>query len=313
MSSATAVNPAAKSLPAVSPAAVIMGGALLAAFVGLFFRWFRVQHFLSFHRPEDWGHAYFIPVISGYLIWNWRRELASVRPTVFWPGLAPLLAGIMTYSFFLATPASSHMVQGWAIVLSLFGLVLLLLGPAAMRFLFIPIAYLVFAVTISEKIMTGITFQLQLLASQGAWVLLNLIGAVAGFHTDVEGNTLTVVDSTGGLHPLNVAEACSGMRMVIAFYALGAAVAVLSCRFWWQRVALLLLAAPVALLMNVVRVTVLGVATLFDSDLAAGGAHTLIGTLLLVPGLALFLLVVWALNKLVDEEGAAPAMTGAKR
>jgi hypothetical protein len=48
-----------------------------------------------------------------------------------------------------------------------------------------------------------------------------------------------------------------------------------------------------------VRVTVLGLLTLVNPNLAAGEAHTLIGTLLLVPALGLYMGVVWALNRVI--------------
>ena len=60
--------------------------------------------------------------------------------------------------------------------------------------------------------------------------------------------------------PLNVAEACSGMHGRGVCGAAGA-VALISARHWWQRVAVLVLALPVAILMNVVRVAILGIAT----------------------------------------------------
>jgi exosortase/archaeosortase family protein len=69
----------------------------------------------------------------------------------------------------------------------------------------------------------------------------------------------------------------------------------------------LMLAAPVALLLNVARVMALGIATLFNADLAAGQAHTFIGTLLLVPGFGVYMAVVWALNRCVRDEPPPPA------
>ena len=194
----------------------------------------------------------------------------------------------------------NHMMQGVSMILTIQAIALLVAGPKIFRHLFLPIAFMIFSVTLSEQIMIKVTFQLQLIASKGAWVMLSVIGSVFGFLVDLDGNTLSV-----GGNKLNVAEACSGMRMVVAFYALAAAVAVLGCRHWWQRVALLLLAAPVAIFMNVIRVAVLGLLSLGNVNLAAGEAHMLIGTLLLIPSLALFLAVVWTLNKLVDEEPAA--------
>ncbi|GJM18103.1 MAG: hypothetical protein DHS20C14_03160 [Phycisphaeraceae bacterium] len=286
---------------------VLTGAAMIAVvFVGLFFRWFLIQNQHSWKEPQDWGHAYLIPFIAGYLIWQRRAALSRVRPEIFWPGLAPFLLGVMSY-FFAVVSLRNPMTQGISILLCLFGVVLLLLGPRVMRYLFLPIVFLAFAITVSDQIMLKLTFKLQLLASEGSWVMLSLIGSpLEWFTVDLEGNTLTIVHEGKNI-PLNVAEACSGMRMVVAFFALAVSVAVLACKSWWQRILLLLLAGPVAVFMNMVRVTVLGLASLGDADLAAGEAHTLIGTILLIPSLLLFMAIVWALNKVIREPAGGDA------
>ncbi len=309
--SSTALQPrpgdtaATRVLGLFTPEGVLLGGLLVVAFGGLFFRWFRVQNLVSSTQLEDWGHAYVIPILSGYMVWKWRNEIAAIRPAVFWPGLAPFLLGIASY-FWGVVGIKNHMFQGFSIILTVFGLTLLLLGPAIARYVFLPIVFLVFAVTVSERIMIELTFPLQLAASQGGYLVLSLIGAAAGFSVDVKGNLIEIIDSTGQSHPLNIAAACSGMRMVVAFFALAGATALLGCRMWWQRVALMLLATPVAIIINTGRVSVLGLLSLWDSNLASGEAHTAIGTFLLLPGLGLFMAVIWALNKIVRPvEGAA--------
>jgi len=290
----------------MTPEGAVMGGLLFVAFVGLFYRWFLQQHAFSSEYIEDWGHAYMIPLISGYMIWQRRSEIAQTPASVFWPGLVPLVLGIVTNLFFTVF-FPNHMLAGGAVLLALFGTVLTVLGPALMRLLFLPIAYLAFMITISEAIMNGMTFKLQLIASQGAFVVLSVLGAIFGFTADISGNTIDVTSASGVVHPMNVAEACSGMRMVVAFVALAAAVALLGTRHWWQRVAVLLLAVPVAILMNIVRVAVLGLLSLYDENLISGDAHTFIGTLLLIPSLVLFMLVVWALNRAMGSDKPADA------
>tara|TARA_R110002072_G_scaffold95559_10_gene210706 strand:- start:9179 stop:10132 length:954 start_codon:yes stop_codon:yes gene_type:complete len=268
-------------------------------FVWLFHQWFLFQIKVSWENKEDWGHALVIPLISGYFLWQSRKQIAETKTSVFWPALVPFLVGIQAYAynlFFISNP----MLQGFSMVLSLGSLVLLCTGPAMLRYAFLPILYLILMVTIADAIMLQVTFKLQLLASQGSWLMLSLIGEPFGwFSVDLVGNRLDIMTSSGEIHPLNVAEACSGMRMVVAFYALAGAVALLGCSQWWQRIALILLAGPVAILMNMVRVTVLGLLTLVDADLASGDAHTIIGTILLVPSLGLFLGVVWMLNRII--------------
>src|SRR5690606_10529090 len=175
------------------------------------------------------------------------------------------------YFFFLIV-YTNHMFQGAAMLLALFGVLLLLLGTQAMRALMVPLAFLALGITISERVMIGLTFPLQKLAADGGYVLTSVLGYPFGVGAEVGGNTLTVLPREGDPIPLNVAEACSGMRMVVAFVALGAAVAVIQCRQWWQRIAVLLLAPPVAILLNVARVTTLAFASLVNPDLASGQA-----------------------------------------
>jgi len=291
------------SLQAPGLAFVAIGG--LVGFVWLFWQWFMRQGTISVNQLDDWGHAFAVPAITFYLLYQRRDRLLSAQARPFWPGLLPLLLGIACYVFFIVG-VPTHMFQGFALVLGIFGFVLLVFGPKVMHAAIMPIAFLLFAVTISERIMIAITFQLQLIASQGGYLLLTIFGFPFGIESMVEGNIISVMDETGANHQLNVAEACSGMRMVVAFIALGAAVALSQCKHWWQRVAVVMLSLPVAIGLNVVRVAVLGFLTvLVDPELASGEAHMIIGTFLLIPGLAMFLLLVWILNRVVSDDPAS--------
>lgn len=280
-------------------------GVLLAAFVALYFRWFSKQAEFSWDRLDDWGHAFVVPVIAGAMVYTQRERLRDVVSKPFWPGLLPLMLGIMCY-FYFVVGVPNHMLQGLAMILCLSGTVLMVLGKDVFRVAFLPLLYLVFGITISEQVMIKVTFQLQLLATQGAWLLLKVISLPGSwFMVDANGNLLEIFYK-GRTIPLNVAEACSGMRMVIAFIALAGAIAVFGVRHWWQRIAVLLLAVPVALFMNIIRVAVLGLLSIGDINLAAGNIHMLIGTLLLIPGMFLFLAAVWALKRIVvDPQEAA--------
>lgn len=280
----------------IEPVHIAMAVALGAAFILVFFRWILKQHHFSANYVEDWGHAWFVPLIAGFLIWQRRSQLAQTVRDVFWPGLLPVVVGMACYFFFIIV-VPNHMLQGAAMILTVFGLVLMLLGPTVMTVVFPAIAYLGFAVTISGQIMTKATFGLKLIASSGAGVVLEVLGSLFRFDVETNGNIIVV-----GGHPMNVADACSGMRTVVAFFALAVAVALIACPHWWQRVWLVMLALPIAIALNVVRVVVLGLLMLWDPELSTGEAHTMIGTLLLVPGLGAFMLVVWALNRAVVDD-----------
>jgi exosortase len=284
-----------------TPAGLATTLVIASGFFLMFYRWFVHQTKISMNEPEDWGHAFVIPIISGYLLWLNRERIKQTECSVFWPALIPMATGMVAYPFCVFT-LKNHMTSGFSMILTLGSVALLLCGPKMFRHLIIPIAYLVMMITVSKAIMNDITFQLQLLASQGSWLMLNLIGQPFDwFSVDIDGNTLAIITNSGEVLPMNVAEACSGMRMVVAFYALAVAVALIGCKQWWQRIALILIAGPVAILMNMVRVTVLGLLMLVDPNLAAGDAHTMIGTILLFPSLLLFLGTVWALNRILAD------------
>ncbi len=290
----------------LAPSTLVRIALLTGAGVWLFWTWLVTQNHYS-HTSGDWSHAYAVPVISAWLLWQHRARLDRLPTCTFWPGLIPIVMGIWSYLFF-AVGVPNHLGQGLSMTLTIFGLCLLLLGPGWMTYVFFPIAYLIFAITLPEKVMNLATWPLQHIAAQGGWVGLNTIG----IKTDIAGNQLTVFDSTTlKSYPLNVAEACSGMRMLIAFTALGAAVALAATKMWWKRVVLIGLAGPLAVLLNVVRIMVLGVASLYNQNLSAGEAHTFIGTLLLIPGFFLYMGILVALNKAVPESADREAGPGA--
>jgi exosortase len=279
--------------------AIALVAAPAIALVAMFYRWFLQQHAMSARALEDWGHAYIVPAVCGFYIWKKRDEILRTPQGVYWPGLAVALLGVVTYLYFVLS-FPNHMFQGFALVLTVSGLVMLMGGTKVFGLLFFAVAYLALGVTISEQVMNALTWPLKQFAAVGGHLLLQMMQVDAV--RPPGGNVITVYGSGGTEVPLNVEEACSGMRMVIAFIALGAAVAFLSCRFWWQRIALMMLTIPVALGMNIVRIGALGVAGLIDPELASGDAHAVIGMILLFPSLALFMGCVWLLNRAVVEE-----------
>ena len=287
-----------------TPSAMVLSVAaavLLAVIVATFWNFLSAQVRYAMRHPSDWGHTLVIPGIAAWFVWLRRKELLAEPFRPAWSGLPIVALGVGVYILCTFGPgafALHHNARGLAFGISLFGLVLLLFGWRAMRHLWFPIAYVVaFGQTISDRILNVVTFRLQDLSARGAEIVLNLVG----IDTDRAGNLLTVYRD-GVAHPLNVAEACSGMRMLLAFLALGVAIAYTGLKRPWQRVALVLLGVPVAVVVNVFRVVTLGVLSLFDVQMAAGEFHHLVGLVWLVPALAIFLGILWILRRIVIEE-----------
>ena len=104
---------------------------------------------------------------------------------------------------------------------------------------------------------------------------------------------------------LNVAEACSGMRLLRAFVALGVAMAYLEYRPVIHRILLLASTIPIAIFCNMLRVLLTGLIHIFiGSEYATGTLHTLLGLVMLGVAFALYGGLAWILNNLfVAESG----------
>jgi len=285
---------------------LVVGGAIITALLlWVFWEFLASQLAYAVRHQADWGHTLVIPLIAGYFIYLQRNQLLAAPFKTTWVGLLPVVMGVGWYvTCWLGPPTlRHHNLQGAGLSLTLFGLVLLFFGGRAMALLWFPLLYLcIFGQTISAKLMTYVTFPMQDITARGSWVFLNLIGV----DTDRMGNILTVWDN-GVPRPLNIAEACSGMRMLMAFMALGVAMAYTCLRRLWQQVVFVLLGIPTAIFVNILRVATLAVLSLFDTDFAAGDFHTFIGLLWLVPAFLMYLGLLWILRHLVVEEPQGPA------
>lgn len=148
--------------------------------------------------------------------------------------------------------------------------------------------------------------RLQYLATIVSTYVLQTIGVAA----HCEGNRISV-----GELQMGVVDACSGLRMSTNLLALAVAILLVVRRPWWDRVILLLSAIPIALLVNVVRITATGLLHLtFGSDLVdTNHFHDWAGFLMMPLALLLLYIEIEILSRLVveEEQGATAASTNA--
>jgi len=290
---------------------IVAGTVLLAALVAVFWVFVKQQVIQAFEQPADWGHTLFVPFMSAYFVYIQKDEILAKPFKANWLGLPIVLFGVAAYVAATFGPSwfvLHHNARGAAIGVTLFGLSLQILGWRATKYLLFPLAYwVVFGQTVSDRLLQLVTQRMQ------DWSALGAYGVLVLFGVDVErsGNVITVfVD--GKPNQLNVAEACSGMRMLVAFLALGVAIAYTGLTVTWQRIALVLSGVPVAIGVNVLRVFTLGVLSLYDANFAAGDFHSFIGLVWLVPALLLYLGIMWFLRNLFVDSTEAGSKSGAK-
>lgn len=313
--STIAVSPPGETV--VSPrAALVAGGVLLLTTILVFFELFRAQAEFALRFPSDWGHTLIVPALVAWLIWKDRDRLAAMEPfRPVWAGLVLVFLGIAFYLVSVVGPSwftVHHNARQLGFAVYLFGAALLIFGWKPMRILAFPLAYLaVFGFTYTDRIIGYFTQQLQDVSAFGGYVIL----VVTGIPVDIQGNTIYVdtTDPATGLpltNPLNIAEACSGMRMLVAFMALGSLMAYVGLKAWWQRALLIALGIPVAVFVNMLRVATLGILSLWDVGFAGGQFHAFVGFVWLMPAFLVFLGIMAVVRRLVievDESGEETA------
>ena len=221
-------------------------------------------------------------------------------------GLGTLLGGLLLYAYGI-WPGQNDYLKDIGMILALFGVVLTLTGWRVMAIAWFPIVFLICAVPWPGLVYTKVAIPLQFVAAKVAVVVLNL----AQVDSVVEGTRIVIDRPGGGTRVLNVAEACAGMRSLMTFVTLAAAIAFLSLsRPLWQKLIIVASAVPIAILCNVVRVSGVGLLDVYVTEQASEGfAHTFVGLVLLAPALLLLLGVGWILDHLFieAEERISPA------
>lgn len=253
---------------------------LLAALLGLYYP-VLVAMAHDWSTNDNYSHGFFIPLISGYMVFAMKDELRniSLRPANW--GLFLLLAGVG--QLYIARVGSEYFLQRTSLILVLLGMVIFLLGKAMTRKLLLPIAYLLFMVPLPAIIWNKIAFPMQLFSSAVTEVVVRLIG-IPIFR---EGNVLHLAQTT-----LEVVDACSGLRSLTTMFALSAALAWFSDATAWKKWVLFLAAAPIAIFANIVRLTgTAGLASVYGEKVAQGFLHEFSGLFTFVFGLMLLILV----------------------
>ena len=252
---------------------------LLAALVGLYYPVLTsLVH--DWSTNDNYSHGFFIPLISGYMVYALREELEriAVRPANW--GFIVLLAGLG--QLYVARVGSEYFLQRTSLILVLLGMVLFLWGRDLTKKLLLPIGYLLFMVPLPAIIWNKIAFPMQLFSSAVTERVIQAIG-IPVFR---EGNVLHLAQTT-----LEVVDACSGLRSLTTMFALAAALAWFSDCATWKKWLLFFTAAPVAIFANIVRLTATaGLASVYGEKVAQGFLHDFSGLFTFVFGLTLLVL-----------------------
>ncbi len=239
----------------------------------------------------DFSHGFLVPLISLYLVWERRGKLAGPSSPSYW-GLLLLASGLTLFLF--GRFAAEFFVQRLSVLIVIAGIVLFHWGKQRLKTISFPLAFLVFMIPLPSVILQEITFPMQLLASRCAAQSLELMG----IPVLREGNIIQLSNIS-----LDVAEACSGVRSTISLLTAGVLFAYFTQKILWQRLLLVMASVPIAILVNVFRVSITGVlANFYGARAAEGFFHEFSGCILFLIALALFYGTSVLLSKLTPAQ-----------
>jgi len=219
-------------------------------------------------QDPNYSHGFVVPLVSLYLLRSSLKEPPVVERYRSAGGLLVLLAGLLL--FVAGAAAAEYFTARFSFVVCLFGLSWYLFGDAFAKRTWFAFFFLCFMLPIPYVLYYNLAFPLQLTATKVTVAFLKLIG----MGVVQQGN---MIHLEGG-HSLEVAEACSGMRSLVALLALGALYAYWSQRTFVAKAILFVSTVPIAVFANVIRVLVTAlVAVTVTEAVTEDPLHTLMG------------------------------------
>lgn len=276
----TAVLPIARAEPAAGAwrTHLLALGAAAAAILILFARDAAGMASIWW-TSATFNHCLLIVPILVWLVRQRLPELKALAPSAWAPGLA--LVGAGGFAWLLGEAGSVSLLRHLGLVLMLQGAVVACLGKAVARGLAFPLFYALFLVPFGDELVPP----MQEVTARMCMALLGLVGVPA----HLEG---IFISTPTGL--FRVAEACSGVRFLVAMAALAALVANLCFRAWPRRLAFIAAAMAIPVAANGVRAFgTIYVAHLTDNEVAVGFDHIVYGWVFFGLVIALIMAAGW--------------------
>jgi len=236
----------------------------------------------------EYSHCILIPVISAFLIFRERAALARTPFQGSWLGVAVLLAGAGLWV--VAELSTIWVIEQYAFLVVLYGLTLALVGPEVFRRLRMAMLILLFIIPLPMFFSNSLSLHLELLSSALG------VGVIRLFNIPVylDGNVIDL-----GVYQLQVAEACSGLRYLFPLMTLAFIVAYFFRASLWKRAVLFLASVPIAILMNSLRIGLIGVSVAhWGQRMAEGVLHYFEGWVVFMISTAMLLALAAGLARL---------------
>jgi exosortase len=269
---------------------------LLGALLVWMYHGIAVKLVNDWYELPDFSHGFLIPFFAAFLLWDNRAQLRTTPIVPSWAGVS--LVALALFELLLGVLGADLFLQRTSFVLLVAGLVWTLLGRPMLGRLKFVLFVLLLAIPLPTILFNQITFPLQLLAS---WCASNLL-QLAQVPVLRDGNVINLPAM-----PLEVAEACSGIRSLMSLFTVAVIYGYFLERTTWRRVVLAFSALPIAVAANAARIFGTGLCVQYwDPVKAMGFFHEFSGWLMFLVSLSCLYLVHLAMQ-MVAGKGRRPA------
>lgn len=227
---------------------------------------------LWFDLDSYYAHGVLIPICSAYIVYARWDRIRDLRLRGTWFALLPLLG--LLYVAMIASRTVMPLVLSVVLIATLISAVWLVAGWRWMLALAPAILFLALGLPILDRVIDSTTQPLQLISTDTAYGILKLLG-MSPFRDEP-----TIIRL--GSFTLNVAVACSGLKTTIAVSATVIFFMLIAGLKWWANAILAVVAIPLSVVINGIRIAMIGLVGNASGSQAALSFHDYSGYIALI-------------------------------
>ena len=252
---------------------------LVSAFIILLFIYWPTFRWLvsSWLSSDYYSHGFLVPMVSGFFVWTKREHLQRREPSII--GVPLFLLGALLYA--LSFLWEIRVLGALSLLIVITALVFSVFGVRTARMMLFPLVFLVFM--IPAPFVPDIAYRLQEISVlSSSWLL-----GVLGLPITSSGPEIYLKNAT-----FTIGLPCSGINTLIALLALTAIYGYILTGSVFKRVILFILAFPIAIVANILRITtVIMVAYYFNIQAATGWYHDISSPLFFILAVLVLILI----------------------
>jgi exosortase len=276
------------------PEPPVIAAWLLLAALFVWFYWSSFERLVGvWYNQEAYVYGFIVPIFAVVLLWLRRDMLAACSGKGSWWGLAVLLLWALirwgTVYFNYEAP------REYSMLVFLLGMAIFVGGWSGLRWSWPAIVFLVFMIPLPGFVQGAFSLWLQRIAAKASEFVIQTVGVPAM----AIGHKIQVGDAK---QELDVAAACSGLKMLMLFFAMCVGMAFVAKRPLWEKIVLIVSAAPIAVISNVIRIVTVALICEGWRNLPQSAVDKWVGIFVMMPA---GLLLLWGemtlLSKLLIE------------